>query len=230
MPISPRIVASTEQNACTSPLQQPFNNLNNQARLSTPQHGLHSTLHFSLTRTNLLHLLLLLFFSILIGPALPSYSYTMQRARLPGLVSEGVVRNTGNRRLMSGQHNRRKKKKKEEEEESGHSSENALNMGISLTDVKSISLLGPNPIRTAPCTIIHPSLPPSPPRPPFCPFVCPTFSQRACQRNWTRQLSNPPVVSEDGRWGPVFFSPSLSLSPSPSLSPPLLPALPPLSP
>lgn len=41
--------------------------------------------------------------------------------------------------------------------------------------------------------------------PSLCPFVCPTFSQRVCQRNWTRQLSNPPVVSEDGRWSPVFL-------------------------
>lgn len=40
----------------------------------------------------------------------------------------------------------------------------------------------------------------------LCPFVCPTFSQQACQRNWTRQLSNPPAVSEDGRWSSLSLS------------------------
>lgn len=42
------------------------------------------------------------------------------------------------------------------------------------------------------------------------------FSKRARQRNWTRQLSNPPAMSEDGRWSSPFFfflfSPVLLLS------------------
>lgn len=68
MPISPPIAASTELNACTSPPQQPFNNLSNQARHSTPQHGFHS--HFFLTRQTYYTCL---FFSFLlsIAPALP---------------------------------------------------------------------------------------------------------------------------------------------------------------
>lgn len=48
---------------------------------------------------------------------------------------------------------------------------------------------------------MHPSLPPVPLH---CLFVCPTFLQQACQKNWTRQLSNPAGLSEDGRWN-LFF-------------------------
>lgn len=43
-----------------------------------------------------------------------------------------------------------------------------------------------------------------PPFPLHCLFVCPTFLQQACQKNWTRQLSNPAGLSEDGRWN-LFF-------------------------
>lgn len=57
MPMSALIAASTEQNACTSPLQQLFNNLNNQAQPNTPQRGFHSLF---LDSTYLSHLLLLL--------------------------------------------------------------------------------------------------------------------------------------------------------------------------
>lgn len=61
-------------------------------------------------------------------------------------------------------------------------------------------------------------IPPAAPlRPSSCPFVCPTFSQRASQRNRTSQLSNPPAVSEDGRWSPAL-STSAPPPPQPSLS------------
>lgn len=48
MPISPPAAASTEQNACTSPPQQLFNNLNKRPRLSTPRHCFHSSTPISL--------------------------------------------------------------------------------------------------------------------------------------------------------------------------------------
>lgn len=58
-----------------------------------------------------------------------------------------------------------------------------------------------NTIKTVSSPIIHHSLFPH-----SLSICLSNFSQRACQRNWTRQLSNPPAMSEDGRWSPLFFS------------------------
>lgn len=57
-----------------------------------------------------------------------------------------------------------------------------------------------NTIKTVSSPIIHHSLFPH-----SLSICLSNFSQRACQRNWTRQLSNPPAMSEDGRWSPPFF-------------------------
>lgn len=78
MPVSLLTAASTQQNAHISPPQQLFNNLNNQAQLSS-MFSPHLS-HFLLT--DLLHSL------AVITPA-PS-AYTMQRARCSGLLS-GVI-------------------------------------------------------------------------------------------------------------------------------------------
>lgn len=62
-----------------------FNNLNNQAQLSTSQHGIHSPTLCSWLQK----LTALVFFSL---SAQPSYTYRMPGTRLPGLLSEGMVR------------------------------------------------------------------------------------------------------------------------------------------
>lgn len=93
MPISPPIAASTELNACTSPPQQPFNNLSNQAGLSTPQHGFHS--HFFLTQQSYytcFFFFLVCFLSLL---PCPSHTYMTHKALFFGLLSEVIVRNMG---------------------------------------------------------------------------------------------------------------------------------------
>ena len=76
MPISPPIAASTEHNACSSPLQQLFNNLNNQARPSTPQHGLRS--HYFCTRPTY-------YSCFTITAALSTYTYNAEKGPFSGL-------------------------------------------------------------------------------------------------------------------------------------------------
>lgn len=82
MPISQQIAASTEQNACTSPLQQLFNNFNNWAKHTTAWFPLHS--HLFLDSTNLQRLLLL---SLLPHP--PTHKYNAQSPVLRAL--SGVI-------------------------------------------------------------------------------------------------------------------------------------------
>lgn len=91
MPISPPIAASTELNACTSPPQQPFNNLSNQAGLRTPQHGFHS--YFFLTQQS--YYTCFFFLSDFYRSCAAPPTHMTHKALFFGLLSEVIVRNMG---------------------------------------------------------------------------------------------------------------------------------------
>lgn len=81
MPISPLMAASKEHNACTSPLQQLFNHLNNQAWPRTPRWDFHSSPRFNKPTT----------LAIAVAPALSSHTYVSRKKPFLWALSDVIV-------------------------------------------------------------------------------------------------------------------------------------------
>lgn len=187
MPISPPTSASTEQNACTSPLQQLFNNLNNRPRLGSAHHSMVPTL----LSTNLLHLRFLLLLRS------PSTHIRCRESHSAGFVRRHCRKHR--KSLTADEVDWRKVGKTGGKNYIIHlktrwASNNVWY--ISITDVKlifSCKTKHKSPVyrHSSLLSLLSVHL-----------FV----SQPVCQRSWTRQLSNLSSVSEDGRWSPVFLS------------------------
>lgn len=152
MPISPPTAASTEQNTCTSPPQQLFNNSNNRPRLSSERHSMVSTSLSLFPDSNLLHLLFLLLphcppTHVQCGePCSPGFvrRHCWKNTKLTGEVKWCKVSNTGKRQWH-------------------HPSE--TNSWLCMWNKASFS---PKTKPTHPLSFIIPS--------PLCPFVCLTVS------------------------------------------------------